>query len=75
MTGVGHSISAAALGSRQLEHWEATPLFVVSAMILALAALGFWKPKALAWPFAAIGVWVGLSFLVQALSLLRSRKT
>jgi membrane-bound metal-dependent hydrolase YbcI (DUF457 family) len=74
VTGVGHSIGAAALGSRQLEHWEATPLFAVSAIVLALAALGFWKPRALAWPFAAIGVWVGLSFLAEALGLLRAKK-
>jgi len=75
VTGVGHSISAAALGRRQLEHWEATPLFAVSAVILALAALGFWKPKALVWPFAVIGVWVGLSFLAEALGLVRKRKS
>jgi cardiolipin synthase len=74
VTGVGHSIGAAALGSRQLEHWEATPLFAVSAVILSLAVLGFWKPKALAWPFAAIAVWVGLSFLAEAWGLLRNRK-
>ena len=75
VTGVGHSISAAALGRRQLEHWEATPLFAVSAVILALAALGFWKPRALVWPFSAIGVWVGLSFLAEALGLVRKRKS
>jgi uncharacterized membrane protein len=46
----------------------------VSAIVLALAALGFWKPRALAWPFAAIGVWVGLSFLAEALGLLRAKK-
>ena len=75
VTGVGHSISAAALGSRPLENWEASPLFAVSAVILALAALGFWKPKGLAWPLAAIGVWVGLSFLAEALGLVRKRKS
>ena len=74
VTGVGHSISAAALGSRPLENWEATPLFFVSAVILALAALGFWKPKALSWPFAIIGVWVGLSFLAEAVGLVRDKK-
>ena len=75
VTGVGHSIGAAALGSRQLEHWEAIPLFAVSAVVLTLAGLGFWKPKALAWPFAAVGVWVGLSFLAEALGLFRKRKS
>jgi len=75
VTGVGHSISAAALGSRQLENWESAPLVGVGAVILALAALGFWKPRALAWPFAAIAVWVGLSFLAEAFGLLRKRQS
>jgi hypothetical protein len=43
-------------------------------VILGLAALGFWKPRALVWPFALIGVWVGLSFLAEALGLVRKRK-
>ena len=73
VTGVGHSISGAALGSRPLEQWESAPLIAVGAVVLALAALGFWKPKALAWPFAFIGAWVGLSFLAEAFSLMRRR--
>ena len=73
VTGVGHSIGAAALGSRRLEQWESSPLIFVGLVILGLAALAFWKPKALAWPLAVIGAWVGLSFLAEAFGLLRKR--
>ena len=45
----------------------------VGAIVLALAALGFWRPKALAWPLAIIGAWVGLSFLAEAFGLMRKR--
>jgi phosphatidylserine/phosphatidylglycerophosphate/cardiolipin synthase-like enzyme len=74
VTGVGHSISAAALGSRELEDWESFPILVVGSLLLALAALAYWQPKALAWPVAVLGAWMGLSFLAEALGLLRHRQ-
>lgn len=73
VTGVGHSIGAAALGARQLEHWESLPLIVVGALCLGIAALGFWQPKALAWPALVISAWIGLSFLAQAFGLVGKR--
>ena len=75
VTGVGHSIGAAALGSRKLEHWESAPLIFVGLVILALATLGFFHPKALALPLAVVGTWVGLSFLAEAFGLLRKRRS
>ena len=35
VTGVGHSISAAVLGSRQLEEWESAPLMTLGLLLLA----------------------------------------
>jgi cardiolipin synthase len=75
VTGVGHSIGAAALGARQLEHWESLPLVVVGVVCLGIAALGFWKPVVLAWPALLISAWIGLSFLAEAFGLARRRES
>lgn len=73
MTGVGHSIGAAVLGTRQLERFEAAPLVTVGLILTILAGLAWWKPSVVAVPFAVIGAWIGLSFLAEAARLLRSR--
>ena len=74
VTGVGHSIGAAVLGTRRLEEWEASPLCVVAAILAGLAALSFWKPSAVAWPVTIFAGWLAFSFLIEAVRLLR-RKT
>ena len=73
-SGVGHSISAAVMGSRQLEAWESAPLLSIGGMLLALAAIGLWKPGWLVWPLAAVAIWIGLSFVAQAMGLFRERR-
>jgi cardiolipin synthase len=72
-TGVGHAVGAAVLGSRQLDAWESAPLLTVGLILLALTVVGLWKPRVLAVPMAAFSVWIGLSFLAQALGLVRRR--
>jgi phosphatidylserine/phosphatidylglycerophosphate/cardiolipin synthase-like enzyme len=72
VTGVGHSISAAVLGSRQLEEWEAAPLISVGLVLAAFAALSLWRPHFVAWPLAVIAAWIALSFLTEAFRLRRS---
>jgi len=74
VTGVGHSIGAAVLGSRQLEEWEATPLLFVGGVLAALAALSLWNPRVAAWPLAIIAGWMAFAFLAEAVRLLRSRR-
>ena len=74
VTGVGHSIGAAVLGSRNLEEWEATPLLFVGGVLTALAALSLWRPRVVAWPLAVIAAWIAFSFLTEAIRLLRSRR-
>ena len=74
VSGVGHSIGAAVLGTRRLEEWEAPPLFVVAAMLAGLAALSFCKPSAVAWPVTIFAGWLAFSFLTEAVRVLR-RKT
>ncbi len=73
VTGVGHSISAAVLGSRQLEEWEAAPLITVGLVVAGLGLLAFWRPAAIAWPIAIALGWVAFSFLTEAARLLRKR--
>ena len=71
VTGVGHSISAAVLGNRRLEEWEAAPLLAVGVILGSLAALGFWRPRAVAWPMAIVTAWIAISFLIEVVRLLR----
>jgi cardiolipin synthase A/B len=72
-TGVGHAVGAAVMGTRQLEAWESAPLLTLGFALLALTALGLWKPRVLAVPIAVFAVWIGLSFVAQALGLVRRR--
>jgi cardiolipin synthase len=74
VTGVGHSIGAAVLGSRNLEEWESTPLLFVGGVLAALAAVSLWKPRVVAWPLAVIAAWIAFSFLTEAIRLLRIRR-
>jgi CDP-diacylglycerol--glycerol-3-phosphate 3-phosphatidyltransferase/cardiolipin synthase len=72
-SGVSHAIGAAVMGSRQLEAWESAPLMTLGLILVALTVIGLWKPLVLAIPFAAASLWIGLSFLAQALGLVGRR--
>jgi cardiolipin synthase len=73
VTGLSHSVSAAVTGNRQLESWESTPLLILGALLAAQGALAIWKPAWLGWPLAVVMGWIGLSFMIEALGLLRKR--
>jgi phosphatidylserine/phosphatidylglycerophosphate/cardiolipin synthase-like enzyme len=73
-TGVSQAVSAAVMGSRQLESWESAPLLTLGLILAGVAALGYWKPWALAWPAIVVAAWIGLSLLAQALGLVRRRR-
>ena len=51
MTGLGHSVSAAVTGNRELESWEFAPLLTLGALLTAQAVLAVFKPGWLIWPF------------------------
>jgi phosphatidylserine/phosphatidylglycerophosphate/cardiolipin synthase-like enzyme len=72
-TSVGHSMGAAVLGTRQLEAWESSPLLTIGLVLLAIAGLALWRPYVLAIPLAAFAIWIGLTFVAQALGLIRTR--
>jgi phosphatidylserine/phosphatidylglycerophosphate/cardiolipin synthase-like enzyme len=74
ITGLGHSLSAAVMGSRELEYWELAPLFTAGLLVTAVAALAFFFPKAIALPIAVLAGWGGMSLIVESFGLWRERK-
>jgi phosphatidylserine/phosphatidylglycerophosphate/cardiolipin synthase-like enzyme len=74
ITGLGHSLSAAVMGSRELEQWELAPLFTVGLLVTAIAVLAFLFPKAIALPIAVLTAWAGVSLIVESFGLWRERK-
>jgi phosphatidylserine/phosphatidylglycerophosphate/cardiolipin synthase-like enzyme len=75
MSGIGRSIGAAVTGNRRLEDFEYAPLFTFGAILFVIAGLAFWWPRAFAWPLAALAAWIGISFIMEAVSLWRRRRT
>jgi phosphatidylserine/phosphatidylglycerophosphate/cardiolipin synthase-like enzyme len=73
VTGLGHSLGAAMLGTRPLEQWESAPLFWLGLLMAGLTALAIAVPRALAWPLAFIAGWGAISLFVEALRL-RNRR-
>jgi cardiolipin synthase A/B len=72
-TRVSQSVSAAVMGSRQLEAWESAPLATIGGILLLCAIVGIWRPHFLSWPLAALAIWIGLSFVAQAMGFFRGR--
>ncbi len=71
---VGSVLGAALTNRRHLAPAEASLLVYMAIAIIALSALVFWKPHVLAWPLAAIGVWVGCSWVYKAIGLRRGTR-
>ncbi|TAN05762.1 MAG: cardiolipin synthase B [Rhodanobacteraceae bacterium] len=60
----------AALGNRRiLSDAETRPLLGGAALLLAIAALAAWWPRALAWPLAALALWVAVSLAARWLRM------
>jgi cardiolipin synthase len=73
VTGVARSLGAAVTGSRPLEDFEVGPLLVLGSTLCALALLGLYEPRVVAWPAAALALWAGVTLLVDAIKA-RGRK-
>jgi hypothetical protein len=73
VTDVGRSLGAAVTGNRRLEDFEAGPVIATALGLTAMAALGFFAPRALAWPFAAIALWMAITFFAEAWGLWRKK--
>jgi phosphatidylserine/phosphatidylglycerophosphate/cardiolipin synthase-like enzyme len=66
VTGVGRSIGAAVTGNRPLEAFEVVPLVTVASLLIVIAIVAFVAPFLIAWPLAAIAIWLAVSVLVEA---------
>jgi len=75
VTGVARSVGAAVTGSRPLEAFEAGPLALLGAVLVALTALGLYHPWLLAWPLAAFVLWAGVTLLIDAWKTLHDRRS
>jgi cardiolipin synthase len=68
---VGKTVGAAIADRRVIGAAEAKVLAFSGAALLALAALAWWKPRALVWPFLVLAIWIGVSLLIRAFRLHR----
>ena len=59
---VGHAIAR----PRELGFGEGRVIAAAGLLLVALGAIAFQWPRAVAWPFAAFVVWIGLAILVHA---------
>jgi len=71
---VGAAVGAALTNRRTLGPAEASLLWVVGAMAIALAAIAVLWPPALAYPVAVIAAWIGTVTLMRALRVWRQRR-
>lgn len=72
---IGNTVGAAISNHRTLEPVEARIMIVAAAALLAAAVLIALFPRLLAYPLAAVALWVGAALLYRGLSLRRRAKS
>ncbi len=72
---MGSALGAALTNRRSLGPAEAGLLAGVAALMAALAVVGAWFPRVVAWPIAFIAAWAGLSWAWKAVVLWRRKRT
>jgi cardiolipin synthase len=70
---IGSTVSAAVSNRRVLEPIEAHIAIIAGAALAMLAFLAFTYPRGIAFPLAAIAVWMAVALLYRGLTLLRAR--
>lgn len=63
------TLGAALRNRRVLSGSETRPLLGGALLLLALAAVAAWWPRALAWPLAALAAWIGISLAARWLRI------
>jgi cardiolipin synthase len=71
---VGSVLGAALTNRRNLAPAESSVLFYMAVFSIAISTLVIWRPHILAWPLAAIGIWLGGSWLYKAIGLRRGTR-
>jgi cardiolipin synthase len=65
----------AALGNRRvLSDAETRPLLGGAVLLLVVGAIAAWWPRVLAWPLAALALWVAVSLAVRWARMRRHRR-
>jgi cardiolipin synthase A/B len=68
---VGSALGAAITNRRSLGPAEAGLLFLVSALVIAIAVIAAFFPRVLAWPLAFVCTWLGIAWTAKAIALKR----
>lgn len=71
---VGRTVAAAITNTRVLEAVEANIASTAGLTLAGLAALAFFFPRAVAYPLAAIALWVGVALLYRGFELHRGAR-
>jgi cardiolipin synthase len=71
---VGSALGAALTNRRALGPAEAGLLTIMAATAMGLGVIAAFWPRALAWPFAFLVIWVGISWGLKAYALHRTRR-
>jgi len=69
---VGRTVGAAITGHRQLEPAEARIMIAVALLLLAVGVVAIVAPRVLAYPVAAVALWLGAALLVRGYRLRRT---
>jgi phosphatidylserine/phosphatidylglycerophosphate/cardiolipin synthase-like enzyme len=71
---LGSAVGAAVTGKRPLESFEFRPLMTFGALLLAVAAVGFWKPQVIFWPLGVVLAALGLQLIARGLQARLSQR-
>jgi cardiolipin synthase len=64
---IANSVGAAIANRRVLGRSETSLLVIGGVVLVACAIVGFFWPRVVAWPLAALALWVGASLFVQCI--------
>jgi cardiolipin synthase len=70
---IGSTVTAAVTNRRVLEPIEGHIALVAGAALGGLALVAVYFPRAVAYPLAAVGVWLGIALVLRGATLLRER--
>jgi cardiolipin synthase len=60
---LANSVGAAITYRRVLGQTESGPLLIAAIFLLACAVVGVLWPQVIAWPLAALAIWIGLALI------------
>ncbi len=70
---ISNTVGAAIANTRVLESAEASLALMAGTALVAIGAVALWEPRLIAWPLAAIALWIALVLTWRGLVLWRKR--